>query len=347
MKRYIPFLLFCAVELAVCMLPIPYLAKLLLCLLGIALYFWYRRNVFCYLHGMSLLRKGRTDAALTWFGRAVKAGLDDTNRLTVANLYVLYGDQAEAARILDGLSARKTGDAPLERMLQAMVRWRDGDLDEALRLMEAVKESGYRSATLTSNLMIMHLARRDAGKAEQLWKEADDDMRHDIGLADVHGRLLIVQGKWNEAYKVYDALLKRSPHLVDEYVHACLVFVHFGMVKEALLCLGEAKTGPFTKVCPFDLPFITTLSDRLQDPETRLATAHALDSHAEEVTLGRLPAPDGTRYGRSEGDRMEGFAALPKQGGKAKAELDASLPDTDLNESDEVYLATHKELGDD
>ena len=351
MKKYLPFLIFAILELAVCLAPIAYVPKLAAALLLILGYTYYRRQVFFYLKGLGLIQKGKQKQAFVWFERALKSNVNEDGELTIANYYILFGDMQRGNQILDHFLTRKLENPQhknMAEMLKALVVYRQGDTKGAIGMMEKMRSEGYRSVALYADLMLMYLDEGNIDTALELWNEADADLKKDVGLRDVYGRTLILQGKWEEAYKLYRPMLQEPVHVVNEFIHASQVFVHYGMAKEALLCLTESKKGPFNQVNPFTREMVDRLYDTLKDPATRLATAHMMDEHASEIAAGKLPEPSRKQYPVCDDDHMDGFSTLPRNlaniaGQKEERRVQEAMPNTDLDESDEEYLARHQE----
>ena len=351
MKKYIPFLVFAILELAVCLAPIAYVPKLMVALLFILGYTYYRRQVFFYMKGLGLLQKGEQAKAFAWFERALKAHVNENGELEIANYFILFGDMHRGEEILDHFLSRKLENPQhkdLAEMLKALVVYRKGDTEKAIAMMEKKRAEGYRTVALYADLMLMYL---DEGKIEtalKLWNEADSDLKGDVGLRDVYGRTLIMQGKWEEAYRLYRPMLKESVHVVNEFIHASQVFVHYGMAKEALICLQESKKGPFNQVNPFTRQMVDKLYDSLKNPQTRLATAHMMDEHAALIASGTLADLPKKEYPACDEDHMDGFATLPRNlanvaNAKEERRAQEAMPNTELDESDEEYLARHQE----
>lgn len=352
MKAYLPFFVFVILLLAVCLSPIAYLPKLVIALLLILAYLFYRRQVFFYLRGMSLMQKEKHQQAFVWFERALRAHVNEDGELNIANYFILFGDMDRGSQILDHFLKRniqKSQNKYLARMLQTLVVYRKGDVRKAIEMMEKIQEDGYSSVALSADLMLMYLDEGNMDKALEIWEKADETQKQDVGLKDVWGRTLIMRGMWEDAYRLYRSMLGDRVRVVNEFVHASQVFIHYGMAKEALICLGEARKGPFNQVNPFTREMVVSLYESLKDPATRLKTAHMIDEHPAEIAAG-LMVQDTSRkeYPSCDDYHMEGFATLPRNlaniaGQKAKRQAEEATPNTDLDESDEEYLARHKE----
>ncbi len=352
MKKFIPFLIFAILLLALCISPLAYVPKLVGALILVLGYSYYRRQVFFYMKGLGFMQKNQYEKAFPWFERALKAHVGEDGQLNIANYFILFGDMDRGSQILDNFLSRKLENPQsknLARMLKALVVYRKGERDKAIGMMEKMKEEGYRTVALYANLMLLYLDKNDIETALRLWEEADQSLKSDVGLRDVYGRTLIMQGKWEEAYRLYIPMLKESVRVMNEFIHASQVFVHYGMAKEAILCLEKAQNGPFNQVNPFSKEMVAKLYESLKDPATRLVVAHMMDANASEVaagTLGNLPAR--WEYPSCDEDRMEGFATLPRNlaniaGAKQERRIEEATPNTDLNESDEAYLLSHPE----
>jgi len=113
--------------------------------------------------GAVAYRAGRMGDAESWFTEARAAHPDDgAPAWWLARLLLQQGRRSEAAAVLDDALARFPGSAPLLR-LRADLAWLAGDLETALRDLEAALQQEPDDATLTARIRQLEEEQRAYG----------------------------------------------------------------------------------------------------------------------------------------------------------------------------------------
>lgn len=348
MKKYLPFIIFLVLEIVVSILPIPMKwVKIVLLVLILLAFSWYRRNVFFYLHANSLLRAGKKEKAWKWFDRALKAKIAPDGVVSIASFHIQYGDEEKGLTVLkDFLNDQKKGASDslvfLARMLLALVDYKNGKKEQGIKAIEEVHKEGFSSTTLAIDMMTMYLDEDRIDDAEAIWKEYQGQFGKDIALDACYGRLLMRQGKWDTAYSLFATLTQNRIRIANVFIHAAQTSLHYGKVKEAVDRLYVALHCTFNNINTFSRGRVMELYEGLKEPKTRLQYAHAMDEQHERIAKGELPVLQANSYPPCQDDQLEGFAKIAQK--VKKAEKDDRIPDTSLDESDETYLEKHPEL---
>jgi len=304
-----------------------------------------------------------TDKSWKKLQKALKLGIPDQFRLTAASLYIQKGDWHEGKRILDDFIAkpqRKTkneketqelaGLVNVARTMRSMAFWLDGDLDGAIKEMEAAYESGYRDKNMYINYETYLLEKGDLETAKKLLEESEQFGKTSPGLQDNQGWYYLQTGDWDKALAIYGTLIDDNPRFPEPYVHMAQIKIHYGAVKEALDLLTKAKAARHTQTSSIKEPFIQALQDRLTDPKTRMVTAWSIDAQVKEVAKGVLPAMLENTYEPTEEDVLPGFEkpaeksedpVMIEEAKEVRKEDEDREPDTDLSSDDDAYLKSH------
>lgn len=80
MKKYLGFISFVVVLVAISFLPFSKSVRLILLATVVVLFVFTRRNVFFYLHANSLANSGKINKAWKWYERSIRSGLSDEGK---------------------------------------------------------------------------------------------------------------------------------------------------------------------------------------------------------------------------------------------------------------------------
>jgi len=344
MKKYRSFIIFIVIVVGVTFLPIPKNIRLVLLLAVLAVFAFLRRNIFFYLHANKLANGRRPNAAWKWYERSIRSGLSDDGVVSIASLYIQFGNITRGKELLEDFFAHTKrgatdGTRVMATMLRALVVYVQGDTNEALSQFQALQASGYKSPTLIVDLMTMQLDLGMNAQARETYEKSGYSMENGVTLQEAYGRLLIAERNWSDAYLLYDNLMKQNVVMAPGMLHAAQCYIHYGEVKNAILALSLALRASFNHTCLLKREDVQTLLDQLQDPTTRIATARAIDADTDAVSRGSLPKPWPRPCPPSRDDVLEGFALKEKKLGE-KVKTDR-MPNTEITDADEAYLKAH------
>lgn len=142
----------------------------------------------------------------------------------------------------------KPGSADRHRvcMLQALLAWKQGDIETAVEYLEEVYESGFRNTNLYQNLGIMYNLTGNYDRALEFNKEAyeynsDDDIIAD-NLADTYS----LRGEYEEAEKIYKDLIANDPRFPEAYYGYGKVLIKLGRKQEGIEMIEKSLSKPFS-----------------------------------------------------------------------------------------------------
>lgn len=338
--------------LGITVLPVSLLQKVLLVVLFLAgLAFWKRALLLYIRANKYAVDSDSTKWEKAWplYQKALRSGLDSSFAVTAASMYLQRGDYNVGRQILEEYLAKpeKKKDATLVFIAKTMVSmayWIDGDLDKAIKTVREVYEAGYRDKNLFINYGTYVLEKGDLKTARTLVKEAAHFESSSPGISDNRGWLAILEGNWEEAIPLYNALIARGPKFPEPYVHAAQIKIHYGKAGDALLLLDKAIEARFSNTSGMKKEKLEQLRARLADFDTRMAAAKEIDANTALVASGELPPQTNKVYAREEGSVLSGFAKEPEQekvAVKLVSEEGERIPNTDLTEADIEYAKKH------
>jgi len=185
----------------------------------LAVYLWWNRSALHVATALQAFRKGDEAGALTAFAKGEAAGrLDASTTASYAYLALKNGRTDEARSVLDQtLSSGRRGKAlkPADRNLietyRALVLWKDGHLDAAVELLEALLASGYRTANLYGNLGFFLQEQGNLDRATEVCTEAVEWDPEGKVILDNLASLHLRKEEWDQAAAVYERLLALEP----------------------------------------------------------------------------------------------------------------------------------------
>jgi len=246
------------------------LAVLAFVLLGS--YLWWNRSALLVQVAHKAFQKGDEVAALAAFARAEAAGrLGTEATASYAYLALKNGRTDEAALVLaQAFSSGRRGKAlkPSEKRLlqtyQALVLWKQDNLDEAVALLEGLLADGYRTLTLYGNLGFFLLEQGNVARAEAVCLEAADWDPEGKVILDNLASVYLEKEEWKKAAEVYDRLLALEPRFPEAWHGAGWASLKTGDAAEAQRRWERALELPFHSLTTVERPAIERALQSLQ-----------------------------------------------------------------------------------
>lgn len=113
----------------------------------------------------------------------------------------------------------------------ALIKWKRGNIREAISDLEEMYEDGYKSSVMYGTLGYLYLIHGDIVKAYKFNEEAMAYNSDDNIIIDNWGNTLLFRGDKEKALEVYEKLMKKKPTFMEAYYN-------YGM---ALLANGEKE----------------------------------------------------------------------------------------------------------
>lgn len=231
--------------------------------------------------GAKELKQG-SDKAYSYFKKALRFRLGLEQRILIGTALMMHGEIDLGILVLQKAIKWKAQDNLfyLAKGNIALGYWKQGKLDDAISVLEDLKERGCNDANMFLNLSTIYIQAGQLDKAAQVLDHARRNKMTGDGFSDNEGHLAILEGDWDKASKIYKKLLeKRNPSFPEAYVHAAQVFIHNKDTDKALELLNEALEKPIVFTSLYS-------QDYIRDLITDLDKGEDLDNRSREISLG-------------------------------------------------------------
>lgn len=190
--------------------------------------------------------------AMKIFRVADKVGnLNAQNKMLLGYVCLRCGELEEARKHLNlckGLIPKGRPERNQVKNLLALVSWKEGNLNDAIEMLEEILADGYRNTQIYQNLGIMYNLSGDSEKAIAFHKEAmefnaDDQIIRD-NLADGYA----IAERWNDAAEVYESLVNDDPEprFPEAFYGYGKVLIALGKQEEGLAMIKKSLEKPFS-----------------------------------------------------------------------------------------------------
>ncbi len=195
-------------------------------------------------------QQGRHEDAFQIFQKAEKVGkISLSNRMTYGYVALRLGNLREARRILTlcrDMTPRDSAGRKHVRNLLALVSWKEGDLQEAIEILEDIMASDFKNTQIYQNLGIFYNLAGEKEKALAFAKEGYEYNADDLIICDNLADAYAGMGEWEKAEEVYLDLMKKEPHFPEAYYGYGKTLIALGKVDEGKKYLEESLTKPFS-----------------------------------------------------------------------------------------------------
>lgn len=192
---------------------------------------------------------GKVGRAFRLYRLAEKIGGMNYNAKVNYGYFLLKNAHLEEARVeFNKISMeRKLSDAQRNQVksLQSLVVWKEGNLDEAIEMLEEVTQTYVTSMTYQS-LGLLYILKRDKKKALDYCLEAHEYNPEDNVIMDNLAEAYALCGETEKAMETYEALLKRNPHFPDAYYGYGMLLIQNGRREEGLDYLEQSLNKNFS-----------------------------------------------------------------------------------------------------
>ena len=310
----------------------------------VLLFLFVRRGYMYFYRAFVLLKKESSPTVWATMEKALKAGVDAERQVMIGSAYIQRGDAKRGVEILEKvMSNPKAGNfANTATITCSMGYWRIGEQDKAIKVLEDLRETGFRDDNLSVNLETYLLERRELKKAKAAIDDGRKNNTESNGLMDNRGWYYIQTGNWKKAKEVYDELIDdRNAKFPEAYLHGAQVSIHEGDISQAIDRLGWGTSKRFVSTCMITKEYLEKLLLGLENPKTREAFAKAMEESYIDVSIGKtFPGFDNAcEFDENEADvikpQEKPVSAMPASTMAQKSdkamEITASDADADIN----------------
>ncbi len=175
--------------------------------------------------------------------------LSPRNQMLLGYVCLRCGALEDARRYLQlcsSMTKRGSADRNHIRNLLALVSWKEGNLAEAIEMLEDILESGFQTSVIFENLGIFYNLAEDKEKALAFNLKAYDYNADDLiiqdNLAESYARL----GQYEKSAEIYKALVEQEPRFPEAYYGYGEVLLKLGKQQDAIAMIEKALGKPFS-----------------------------------------------------------------------------------------------------
>lgn len=197
--------------------------------------------------GQSVYTKDHGKAFL-WYERAMKTGkIRPHAALVYAYLLIRDGVLDKSERIINKYLYlyKDTLDAqyvPASHLNLSIIKWKRGQLGEAIEELEEVYNSGFRSTVMYGTLGTYYLLNGQYAKALEFNKEALEYNDTDHSIRDNLALNYFLMGNITAADEIYDELIEEEPKFLEAYYNYGTVLEKMGEYEPAMANYKTALT---------------------------------------------------------------------------------------------------------
>lgn len=171
------------------------------------------------------------------------------NQMLLGYVCLRCGELADARKYLQlcvDKTQRGSSDRNHIRNLIALVHWKEGDLTEAIDILEDILDSDFHTSVIYENLGIFYNQAEDKEKALEFCLKAYEYNSDDLIIQDNLGEAYAKLGQYEKAEKVYKKLVEQEPRFPEAYYGYGEVLLALGKKKEAIAMIEKALEKPFS-----------------------------------------------------------------------------------------------------
>lgn len=231
------------------------------CLLGLLLlvliyFLWKKRAVIItQIASQNYFIKGDAQKGKKFYEMAYKTGTMNPDCKIAYSSFCLRENNFEKGRSLlnEVIDSRRTTeeDKANARLNLSVLIWKEGKLDEALNILEAVHKERPTTTTFgTLGVLYLEKVKQTKNYTDVLdfMLEAYDYNDYDKTIADNLGELYLIMGEYEKAKEVYNKLLEQNLFTPMPYYNYGLVLKELGDIEGARESFEKALNCRFTSV---------------------------------------------------------------------------------------------------
>lgn len=239
---------------------------LILLVAAVVYYFYINYNN---IKGRMFAVKGDAKHALLYYGKAYDRKPNVVNTMNYGYLLLREGDYEKADVILNSafmLSKITEPDRERVRMMIALLRWKQGNIDEAIEIYEDLHEKG-ENTTVYANLGFLYIQKGDMDKAYEYNKAAYEYNDKSNVILDNYAECCVARGEKEEAFEVLSKAIESKVPILENLYHFAKLLHERGDDEEARKYLNRAKALPVNPLSGVTEDDINMLDEELSDED--------------------------------------------------------------------------------
>jgi tetratricopeptide (TPR) repeat protein len=226
----------------------------ILILVIVAIFAIFKRGTIVVGLAANAYSKGEKEKAERLYRLADKmGGMGFDATLNCGYFFLRNGNVAEARTIFNRTSmSGKLNKLQKQRLksISSLVAWKDGQIDDAIEMLEDLIDEGYVTSVLYGNLGLFYIIKKDKEKALEVCLEAYEYNSDDDVILDNLAEAYTLCGDKEKAKEIYEKLLEREPDFPDAYYGYGILLMESGKQEEGLSYLAEALEKRFSFLSP-------------------------------------------------------------------------------------------------
>lgn len=236
------------------------------------------------------IQRGHIEEAKLHIDKALSNKLSSTAKLDIERLLFSIDEYQKAAEVLESL-IHDCFDPEIKTAAlgdYATIKWKLGKIDEAIQILEDMREHAIHSDNFIINLSTLYLEKGRIEDAAELLK--DIDRNSSFGLIDNKIECNILLGKWNEAEELSEILFPTDhfPRFPEAFLHRALIMVHKGRIEDAVLLLTKSQDLTFSQYSLLSRDYLKKIAVALEDKIKRKHVIDIMLSDTHNLFTGRL-----------------------------------------------------------
>ena len=203
-----------------------------------------KRSTIYSIMGNKQFAKGDIDKTSLFYRKALAVkNCKPRIRTSFGYLLLKSARLKEAEEVLGVFENKKllSQDKAQYKMTYALLKWKSGNLQEAISILEEVYNT-FKCTTVFESLGYLLILNGDFEKALEYNLEAYEYNDSNNVIVDNLGETYYYLKFYDKAYDLYEALLKRNPNFPEPYYYYGLVLAEKGKNEEAISILNKALT---------------------------------------------------------------------------------------------------------
>lgn len=217
---------------------------------GLAIIAIANRAIIFFLIGQNKYGSGDHETAYAWMKRAYDTTkLRPIYTLMYAYMMIRDGKLNEAENILNKVTYLNRRELTKEDLLtaninRALIKWKQGELGEAITMLEELHDKGMCSTTLYGTLGYFYILSNEISKALEFNKEGYEYNCDNMIIEDNLGNCYILNSEFEKADEIYKKLFTQNPEFIEPYYNYGVLLEKRGMYDEAKKYYEKALEFP-------------------------------------------------------------------------------------------------------
>ncbi len=221
-----------------------------------------RAKVFSWIGNINYY-KGNTEAARVWYNRAYNSkNPNPRTMITYGYLELKMANIDKAEMICKSVleSNISEDDKMFTRSNLALVMWKRGDIDDAIKELEEIIQT-YKTTVIYGSLGYLLIEKGDLKRALELNLEAYEYNNKNLIIMDNLGQTYYLLGEYDKAKEIHDKLIPENPSFAEAWYNYGRILRQTDGPEKALEAVKKAKD--------YKLSFLSTVTDEQIEREIK------------------------------------------------------------------------------